>query len=282
MAKLYFRYGAMNSGKSLFLISTAYNFKSRGVNYIVLKPSTDTRNKHIKSRAFAEGIECIPIQPHTDIISTVLKYNIPELQWILVDEAQFLSDTHIDQLAQIVDFYNINVICYGLRTDFQTKLFPGSKRLFEVADTIEEMKATCECGGRASVNARIDKDGNIILHGAQVECGAEDKYITLCRRCFYKRLLKQKQNNPTTNNMQDLNKNTTYSQQDDLNYTTTCSDPSLNVAYVYEAQKDINYVQPIGESLNSMNDTAPWKCEECGALNSPQCDVCACCKAKRK
>lgn len=190
MAKLYFKYGVMNSGKSLFLLSTAHNFQERNIPYLIMKSTLDTRNVScIKSRALSEEKTCASIKHNDNIIKLIdkIQTNV-QYKWLLVDEAQFLSEEQIDQLAYIVDNYNINVICYGLRTDFQTHLFSGSKRLMEIADTIEEMKSMCECGNKATVNARIDKDGNIITEGEQVECGAEDKYITLCRDCFNKRI----------------------------------------------------------------------------------------------
>jgi thymidine kinase len=108
----------------------------------------------------------------------------PLIKWILVDEAQFLTPGQVDQLARIVDELDVNVICYGLRTDFRQQLFPGSKRLFEVADKFEEMRSTCRCGNRADVNVRYNKDGSFVTEGPQVECGSEDKYITLCRKCY--------------------------------------------------------------------------------------------------
>lgn len=191
MSKLYFRYGVMNSGKSLFLLSTAHNFKERGVKYLILKPCIDTRDKMVKSRALNQEVDCILITETENVInklSELLEKEKP--QWLLVDESQFLSPQQIDQLAYIVDNYNINVICYGLRTDFKTNLFPGSKRLFEIADSFEEMKSTCSCGNKASVNARIDEQGHIVIDGEQIECGGEDKYVTLCRKCFYKFLKK--------------------------------------------------------------------------------------------
>lgn len=185
--KLYFRYGPMNSGKSLFLCSTAYNFKERGIPFLILKPCTDTRDKgnFIKSRALSTKFPCELVPDDLDIFSFVRDLK-KRFQWILVDESQFLKPEQVDQLAQIVDELQINVICYGLRTDFMTKLFPGSQRLFEVADTLEEFKSSCCCGRRASVNARIDNSGKIVREGEQVLCGAEDTYVTLCRCCYNK------------------------------------------------------------------------------------------------
>lgn len=198
-SKLYFRYGVMNSAKSLFLMSTAHSFKTHNIKCLILKSSMDTRDQYIKSRAIADPMECDVITPETDITKHVISYLVSTieepLKWILVDEAQFLTPKQVDELAYIVDEMGINVICYGLRTDFQTNLFPGSKRLFELADTIEEMKTTCNCGNKASINARIDSNGNIVMEGEQVECGAEDKYVTMCRKCFNRILIDRKLEN---------------------------------------------------------------------------------------
>ena len=184
MAKLYFQYGVMGAGKSLLLLAKAHNFKDRGIECKILKSSIDTRDQGIiKSRALGDEVPCEIITPSTNIYKLVLGWK-DEVKWILVDEAQFLTPEQVDQLTDLVDRLNISIICYGLRTDFQTNLFPGSKRLFEVADSFEEMKSTCSCGNKASINARINSDGSICTEGNQVECGAEDKYITLCRSCY--------------------------------------------------------------------------------------------------
>lgn len=109
----------------------------------------------------------------------------------MVDEAQFLTATQVDQLSRIVDDFGSNVICYGLRTDFKTNLFEGSRRLFEIADTIDEIKSTCTCGHKTIVNARIDANGEIITEGAQVEIGGDERYIAVCRKCWrHKRIEK--------------------------------------------------------------------------------------------
>ena len=195
MAKLYFYYGAMNCGKSLSLLSKAYGFRERGIDVLLIKSTVDTRDQGvIHSRALNVEEPCLSITQDDDVFVKVTHAlsDGPEYKWILVDECQFLTEKQVDQLSKIVDVLNINIICYGLRTDFQTKLFPGSKRLFEIADKFEEMKSTCKCGNRASVNARIDSHGNIVTTGPQVECGCEDRYVTLCRKCFFKELKKTK------------------------------------------------------------------------------------------
>lgn len=190
MSKLYFKYSVMNSGKSMQLLATAYGFQEKHIPFILLKSTIDTRDVGvIRSRGLGKR-ECINVKPEDSIVTIFMQEQnkISQLiKWIFVDESQFLTEKQVEELSYIVDNYDVNVMCYGLRTDFKTKLFPGSKRLFELADTIEEIKSTCSCGGKAIVNARVDKDGNIITEGKQVEVGAEDKYITLCRKCYEKR-----------------------------------------------------------------------------------------------
>lgn len=186
--KLYFRYGTMGSAKTALLLTNAYNFEERGIAYLCYKPATDTREEKnvIRSRIGIER-ECRWIYPESDIYEEIANMKeaggmLPE--WILVDEAQFLSSRQVDQLARIVDDFGCNIICYGLRTDFRTELFEGSRRLFEIADTIDEVKSTCSCGGKTIVNARINSKGDIITEGQQVEIGGNDKYIAVCRRCW--------------------------------------------------------------------------------------------------
>lgn len=186
--KLYFRYGTMGSAKTAMLLTNAYNFEERGIAYLCYKPATDTREDRnvIRSRIGIER-ECRWIYHDTDLYEELSNMKeaggmLPE--WILVDEAQFLTSTHVDQLARIVDDFGCNIICYGLRTDFQSKLFEGSRRLFELADSIDEVKSTCSCGGKTIVNARIDSKGEIITEGQQVEIGGNDRYISVCRRCW--------------------------------------------------------------------------------------------------
>lgn len=191
-SKLYFRYGTMNSGKSLQLLATAYNFQERGVPFLVIKSRIDTRDGEdiIHSRALGDRV-CTGIQSSDNIFKIISEKIADEkiyYKWILVDEAQFLTEHQVDELSDVVDKLEINVICYGLRSDFKTKLFPGSKRLFEIADTIEEIKSTCSCGKKTTYNARIDSDGNIITTGKQVEIGGEDKYISMCRKCYKEKL----------------------------------------------------------------------------------------------
>lgn len=194
MGKLYFRYGTMGSAKTALLLTMAYNFEERGMQYVCLKPATDTREAKnvIRSRIGIER-DCEWIFPESDLYSFVAEREpagiLPE--WVLIDEAQFLSPQQVDQLARAVDDYNINVICYGLRTDFQTHLFEGSRRLFEIADSIDEIKSTCSCGRKTIVNARIDSRGEIVTQGEQVEIGGNDKYMAICRKCWTNRRIEK-------------------------------------------------------------------------------------------
>lgn len=188
IGKLYFRYGTMGSAKTALLLTTAYNFEERGMAYLCFKPVTDTREARnvIRSRIGIER-ECKWIYQDTDLYEVISRMHreggMPP-EWMLVDEAQFLTKLQVDQLAKIVDDYGCNVMCFGLRTDFRTQLFEGSRRLFEIADSIEEVKSTCSCGRKTIVNARIDSKGRVVTEGEQVEIGGNDKYVSLCRKCW--------------------------------------------------------------------------------------------------
>jgi thymidine kinase len=193
--KLKFFYGCMGSGKSLQLLASAYNFQERGIPYVIFKSNIDTRDGEgvIHSRALGDK-SCTSISPELDIFELVSKvcqkddmFFRPRVKWILVDEAQFLTPEQVDQLAAVADVLGINIMCFGLRTDFQTHLFPGSKRLFEVADDIIEIKSSCSCDTKTMFNARIDSEGNVVTEGNQVEVGGDDRYVALCRKCYYER-----------------------------------------------------------------------------------------------
>lgn len=185
----------MGSGKSLQLLATAHNFQEKKIPFIILKSEIDDRDGQdvIHSRALGDR-ECVTIKKTTNLhklISTMANINNvmykPQLKWILVDESQFLTKQQVDQLAAVVDKFDISIMCYGLRTDFQTNLFEGSKRLFEVADTLIEIKSSCECDGKTIFNARIDGKGDVIVDGEQIEVGGDDRYISMCRKCYYEK-----------------------------------------------------------------------------------------------
>lgn len=188
-SKLFFRYATMNSAKSAELLMKAYNFEERGLKILCIKPSIDDREGKnvIKSRVGIER-ECKMVKPTDNIYDGVKKLleNGGKIDWILADESQFFKKEQIDQLGDIVDELGINVICYGLRADFRTELFEGSKRLFEIADSIEEMKSSCSCGRKSIINARIDENGNVVTNGEQIEIGGNDRYVSLCRKCYKK------------------------------------------------------------------------------------------------
>ena len=185
MAKLYFKYGAMGSSKTAQALITKYNYEENDLKVWLIKPSADTRDGRqiLRSRIGLEAeVEVIP--PEMDILARFDETRRDNCNVIIVDECQFLTEQQIDELRAIVNDRNVPVMCFGLRTDFQTKLFPGSRRLMELADEIQEIKTMCDCGAKATVNARIDGSGHIITQGAQVVLGGNDSYIAMCHKCY--------------------------------------------------------------------------------------------------
>lgn len=197
--KLKFYYGPMASGKSLQLLATAYNFQEKGMPFVLIKSEIDDRDGKnvIHSRALGDR-ECITINKDTNLYSMIgrmvtvsMATLTAPLKWVLVDESQFLTSKQVDELAAVADNLGLNVLCYGLRTDFQTHLFEGTKRLFEIADSLEEIKSSCECGHKCIFNARVDSDGNIIEEGEQIEIGGNERYVSMCRKCFNEKINSQ-------------------------------------------------------------------------------------------
>lgn len=193
MAKLYFKFGAMKSGKTTDLIKTWYNYTEQGFNPIIIKPGIDKKaGSFIQNRA-GDKLKVDFVIANDDIYNIVSKtLKNKKIDIILVDESQFFDSFQIDRLSNIVDDFDIPVICYGLRADFQSKLFPGSKRLFEVADVLEELKAVCKCGDKATFNMRLDKDNETkkyipVFEGPQVSIdGIDSEYEPVCRSCYNK------------------------------------------------------------------------------------------------
>ena len=192
MAKLYFKYGAMGSSKTAQALITKYNYEENDLQVWLIKPSADTRDGAaiLRSRIGLEA-QVEVIAPEVDIYARFLGGKARRSDVIIVDECQFLTEKQIDQLRNIVYEHNIPVLCFGLRTDFQTHLFPGSRRLMELADCIEEIKSMCDCGAKATVNARIN-DGYIVTEGAQVVLGGNDSYIAMCHKCYIRGIREHK------------------------------------------------------------------------------------------
>ena len=193
MAKLYFKYGAMGSSKTAQALITKYNYEENDMKVWLIKPSADTRDGAdiLRSRIGLEAKVEI-IAPGVDVVALYDTTKKGKCDVIIVDECQFMTPEQIDNLRFIVDEYNVPVMCFGLRTDFLCNLFPGSQRLMEVADTIQEIKTICDCGAKATVNARIDSDGHIVTEGAQVVLGGNDSYIAMCHRCWIRGIKEHK------------------------------------------------------------------------------------------
>ena len=186
MAKLYFKYGAMGSSKTANALITRFNYQERDMKVWLIKPSIDDRDgaNIIRSRIGLEAVADV-ITPDADILA-LFEAGHKDCDTVIADECQFFTPEQVDQLRRIVDVYNIPVLCFGLRTDFLTHLFPGSLRLFEVADSITEIKTICSCGDKAIVNARIDGDGHVVTTGSQILIGGNDSYIAMCHKCWKK------------------------------------------------------------------------------------------------
>lgn len=192
MTKLYFKFGAMGCSKSAQALITKFNYEERGMKVLLLKPSVDYRDGEgvVHSRIGLEA-KAVIVSESEDLYKLYTeKYNYANV--IIVDECQFLTPTQVDQLGQIVIDLNVPVLCFGLATDFLTHLFPGSRRLFEIAESISEIKSVCKCGAKATVNARMDEQGNVLYSGEQVCIGGNDKYVAMCRRCWLNRKKEQK------------------------------------------------------------------------------------------
>lgn len=193
LAKLYFRYGAMGSSKTAQALITKFNYEERGMKVWLIKPALDTRDGEsvLRSRIGLEA-KADALNAEFDIFEAFLSSKKSDV--IIADEAQFFTTEQIDQLRRIVDELDIPVLCYGLRTDFLTHTFEGSKRLMEIADSISEIKTICECGKKAIVNARIDENGRIITRGGQIMLGGNDSYIAMCHACWKKKIKDQEEN----------------------------------------------------------------------------------------
>lgn len=186
MAKLYFYYASMNAGKSTTLLQADFNYRERGMRTLLFTAAIDDRAGigTIASR-IALSAPAIAFDAATDIRACVDDEHAGKpIHCVLVDEAQFLTPAQVDQLASVADEIGIPVLAYGLRTDFQGALFPGSARLLAIADSLAEIKSVCLCGRKASMNLRVDAEGNAVRQGAQTEIGGNDRYIALCRKHF--------------------------------------------------------------------------------------------------
>ena len=183
MAKLYFKYGAMGSSKTAQALITKYNYEENGMKVWLIKPSADDRDGTaiLRSRVglFAEADV---ITPDADLFALFEKREKTDV--VIADECQFFTPAQVDQLRKIVDTADIPVLAFGLRTDFRCKFFPGSLRMLEVCDTITEIRTICDCGAKATVNARLDGEGYVLTEGAQLLLGGNDRYTAMCHKCW--------------------------------------------------------------------------------------------------
>ncbi|MCB2085777.1 MAG: thymidine kinase [Sphingomonadaceae bacterium] len=186
MAKLYFYYASMNAGKSTTLLQADFNYRERGMTTMLWTAALDDRSsgKPIASRIGLEAGAHL-FEPETDLWARVMAAHKAEpVNCVLIDEAQFLTKEQVWQCARLADEAGIPVLCYGLRTDFQGELFPGSAALLGIADSLTELKAICHCGRKSSMNLRVDASGAAVKQGAQTEIGGNDRYLALCRKHF--------------------------------------------------------------------------------------------------
>lgn len=189
MAKLYFIYAAMNAGKSATLLQASFNYRERGMRTLLFTAAIDRRwGEGVVASRLGMKEAALVFDAATDMRAAVaVEHSAARIDCVFVDEAQFLTARQVDGLASVVDELSIPALCYGLRTDFRGDLFEGSERLLAIADEIRELKTICECGAKATMNLRIDRDGRAVLDGERVEIGGDDRYVALCRRHFNER-----------------------------------------------------------------------------------------------
>ncbi|MCL4137232.1 UNVERIFIED_CONTAM: hypothetical protein GTU68_000418 [Idotea baltica] len=186
MAKLYFYYSSMNAGKSTALLQSSYNYKERGMNTLILAPSLDDRygTGKVTSRIGIDA-EATIFQKQDDLYALIGDANRKEkLHCVMIDEAQFLTRDQVFALGEVTDKLGVPVLAYGLRTDFQGEPFEGSKYLLAWSDNLNELKAICHCGSKATMVLRLDSEGKVVTEGSQVEIGGNDRYISMCRKHF--------------------------------------------------------------------------------------------------
>lgn len=194
MAKLYFKYGAMGCSKTAQALITKFNYEERGMKVLLIKPAIDTRDgvDLVKSRIGLQS-EAYAVDSQENLYDFYTKKH-SDCNVVIVDECQFLTPEQVDQLGEIVIKLSVPVLCFGLATDFTTHLFPGSRRLFEIAESISEIKSVCKCGAKATVNARFDDNGHVVYKGEQVVLGGNGRYTAMCRKCWLKIKAEQEKN----------------------------------------------------------------------------------------
>ena len=192
MAKLYFKFGAMGCSKTAQALITKFNYEERNMKAVLLKPAIDDRDGAdiVKSRIglYERAVAVKEDENLYELYNT----RFPDCDAVIVDECQFLTPEQVDQLSLITMEKDVPMLCFGLSTDFTTHLFPGSKRLFEIAESITEIKSVCTCGAKATVNARLDDKGEVVTSGSQVCIGGNGRYVAMCRKCWLKRINSQK------------------------------------------------------------------------------------------
>ncbi|WOC33187.1 MULTISPECIES: thymidine kinase [Caproicibacterium] len=180
-SELRFYYGVVGSSKTANALMTQYNFQERGYTVLLMKPSVDTRDGlHVVKSRIGLQAEAVIVRPEDSLLAYFQSHQLPDM--IIADEAQFFSNRQTEEFKELS--VSIPVYCYGLKVDFQSHLFEGSKRLLELADTIIEIEALCRCGRKATVNARLDSSGNIIREGSQIFLGGNDAYLPMCYHCW--------------------------------------------------------------------------------------------------
>lgn len=194
MAKLYFKYGAMGCSKTAQALITKFNYEERGMKVLLIKPAIDTRDgvDLVKSRIGLQS-EAYAVDSQENLYDFYTKKH-SDCNVVIVDECQFLTPEQVDQLGDIVIKLSVPVLCFGLATDFTTHLFRGSRRLFEIAESISEIKSVCKCGAKATVNARFDDNGHVVYKGEQVVLGGNGRYTAMCRKCWLKIKAEQEKN----------------------------------------------------------------------------------------